>query len=519
MVLAALMAFSCQSYAVNEIHMNVPIAKGLIASKWSSAPSEYSSWVDTHDAPVCTLWAPDPSTIVVGTAFVQTSSDCQQNQQRTAQAREKNSITQAYRNVGAPHLEYQAITVSQTRSATGSYVDPGVWTIATSIVSGWTNVGTPTACTNWSPAPSTITNGQSFQQTATDCQQAQQRTVQAREQNSISHDYRNLGSLQQENHAITVSQIRSAVGTYIDPGVWTTATSIVSAWTDVGTPTACTNWSPDPLTITSGQAFQQTATDCQQAQQRTVQAREQNSISHDYRNVGSLQQENHAITVSQTRSAVGTRVEVGVWTTTTPVVSAWTNVGTFSGCSNWSPATSVIYTGTSFQQTATNCQQVQERTSQAREQNSVTSAYRDVGSPQTQTQTVSVSSTRTATGTSIYKTVQVVTKNGSYQTQKGYMPSISQGSILSTTDATYGFNYLTIGYQGYVFLGIAGYSDPSKVQSITVEILDANDNVLRVVTGTNPVSVGSPYIGIPTSGADVTAAYASDKYRLTVQFK
>jgi hypothetical protein len=428
MLLSFLLLFSAHGNAANEIHMKAPIGKGVVASKWIAGPPLYSTWINTEDAPLCTTWAPDPSTILKGVAFTQTSADCQQNQQRNVQAREKNSITQAYRNVGSAYAEYQVITVSQTRAAVGAYVDPGVWLAATPIVSAWTDLGTPVACSNWSPDPSTVANGVSFQQTATDCQQTQQRAVQAREQNSVSHEYRNAGSQQQQNQVITVSQTRAAVGTYVDPGVWTTSSSIISAWTNVGTFSGCSNWSPAPSTVSNGTSFQQTATDCLQVQERTVQKREQNSISHDYRNVGT---------------------------------------------------------------------------------------------PTTETQTVSVSSTRTATGTKTSQTVQALFKVGTISTQVGYITSASIGSLISNSNSSYVYSHVTIGFQGQVVLGMTNSNQYNLFESIKIEFLDSSNNVTRVISGapTQSRALSSPYMEIPVTAADIAASKTADKYRLTAVLK
>jgi hypothetical protein len=214
-VLAAMLLFSGQIYADpnNIIRINAPIGKGAASVKWIPADSLYSTWADTADAPTCTTWTPDPAEIANGIAFLQSSSDCQQSQERTVQAREKNAITGVYRNVGSPLMEQQFTTTSLTRSAVGTYVNPGVWLAASPVISSWTNVGVPTACSNWTPDPATISGGLTFEQTATDCQQTQESTVQAREQNTISLAYRNVGALQTQNQTLTVSSVRTATGT------------------------------------------------------------------------------------------------------------------------------------------------------------------------------------------------------------------------------------------------------------------------------------------------------------------
>ena len=80
----------------------------------------------------------------------------------------------------------------------------------------WISQGVPYDCTNWSPAPSTKTIGQSFTQTATDCKQNQTRSRQDREQETTTKTIRNKGTAVTETQTITVSSTRAAVGTKND---------------------------------------------------------------------------------------------------------------------------------------------------------------------------------------------------------------------------------------------------------------------------------------------------------------
>ena len=89
---------------------------------------------------------------------------------------------------------------------------------------------------------------------------------------------------------------------------WLASDALISEWTNVGSPTGCGAWSPDPSTKNIGVTFDQTATGCSQVQTRTVQEREQNNVSHEYRNVGPVKNENQTLTNQTiTRSAVGTK--------------------------------------------------------------------------------------------------------------------------------------------------------------------------------------------------------------------
>lgn len=87
------------------------------------------------------------------------------------------------------------------------------------------------------------------------------------------------------------------------------------------------------------------------------------------------------------------------WQPAEPLYSEWVNVGSVSGCSNWTPAASTILKDEAFNQTATDCNQYQTRIRQDREQETTTLAYRNVGAPVAMEQNVTVDSSRTATGT------------------------------------------------------------------------------------------------------------------------
>ena len=371
---------------------------------WAAAEALTSAWSNTGDVSSCSNWSPATDTVETGTSLTQTATDCKQTQQRTSQAREQNSSTDNFRNVGALAQETQVIAVTQSRESTGSL---GVWSTATPITGEWGNVGTIQSCTNWSPATNTVEADTAMTQTATDCQQAQQRSTQAREQNSSTLNYRNVGIVGTESRSLSVTQNRDAVGTL---GTWATAASVNSAWTNTSSVQSCSNWSPATSTIETGTSFTQTATNCQQAQQRTSQAREQNSATQNYRNVGALVTQTQSVSVTQTQTSMGT---LGTWQTAAALVSAWSNVGSSVNCSNWSPATSTVNQGTAFTQTATDCQQTQQRTSQAREQNTSTLNYRNVGAATTESQVIAASQTRTATGTKAVLTTNLPVNEGS----------------------------------------------------------------------------------------------------------
>lgn len=92
-------------------------------------------------------------------------------------------------------------------------------------------------------------------------------------------------------------------------GKWIKAPALVSAWTDVGSPTGCSSWTPDPSTVATGVGFEQSSTNCTQNQTRTIQEREQNDYTNDYRNIGAAKTENQTLSnYTIKRNAVGTKI-------------------------------------------------------------------------------------------------------------------------------------------------------------------------------------------------------------------
>jgi len=364
--------------------------KGMVPIEWRQAGPLYSDWINVDNVYGCTNWSPDTSTVSIGRAFTQAATDCKQNQTRTVQDRELETYSGALRNVGEPYAETRTITASASRQAVGTLE---TWQATDPTYTAWANAGGVYACTNWSPAPDTVTIGQAFTQTASDCKQDQTRTRQGREQETTTGEIRNVGTPVTETRTISATSTRQATGT---KETWTATTPTYTAWTNSGSVTACTNWSPATSTVTIGQSFTQTATDCKQAQTRTRQDREVETTTGAIRNVGSPVTETQTITVSSTRQATGTKE---TWAATTPTYTSWVNSGAVYGCTNWSPATSTVTIGQAFTQTATDCSQNQTRTRQDREAETTTGEIRNVGTPVTETRTIAASSTRQATGT------------------------------------------------------------------------------------------------------------------------
>jgi len=265
------------------------------------------AWTNNGALTSCTNWSPDPSTVTVGANFIQTATDCVQPQNRTrVEQYTDNETGKVVTPVNTN--ESRSITASSTRTSTGV---KETWVATTSTYTAWVNSGAVSSCSNWAPATSTVTVGQAFTQTATDCNQAQTRTRQDREQETTTGAVRNKGSAITETQTIAASSTRSATGT---KETWVATTPIYSAWANSGAVTSCSNWSPDPSTVSAGQSFTQTATNCSQAQTRTRQDREQETTTKAIRNKGSAVTETQTVVASSTRTATGTKPTAPVCT-------------------------------------------------------------------------------------------------------------------------------------------------------------------------------------------------------------
>lgn len=95
-------------------------------------------------------------------------------------------------------------------------------------------------------------------------------------------------------------------------GTWIAASTTISSWTNSGAGYNF-NWSPDPSNFPSGTTFTQTSTGYSQDQKQTVQNRERNTFSLEYRNVGNPITNTQTLSIEQTttRDSVGTKVGNG----------------------------------------------------------------------------------------------------------------------------------------------------------------------------------------------------------------
>lgn len=358
--------------------------KPIIFKNLTSYPSLYSEWIKIGNVTDCINWTPEESTIDFGVIFIQTSESCKQNEERTVTTRKIDNETQIVTETGS-YKENRIVNTIGTRESTGNKEQ---WLATTPIYTEWVGNGEITNCTNWSPSTDTVTKNQTFTQIATDCNQNQTRTRQDREIGQYTNEIKNIGSPILETRIGFATSQREAIGTKDE---WVTATPLYGNWIVTNNLYDCTNWSPTGSSKTATETFTQTANDCKIDRQRTVQNREQETTTLEYRNVGSQTTED------------GTLINQSTTRSYTVTLGTWTNNGTLSNCTNWSPLASTQQKGISFTQTATDCQIPQIRTRVEKYTDHLTGNVVTVVNTN-ESRTGTTSNTRSAIGTNAIKT-------------------------------------------------------------------------------------------------------------------
>jgi hypothetical protein len=333
-------------------------------------------WTNTTKAYDCSNWSPDPSTVGKGVTFSQSASDCKVDAARTRAESYIDHKTSTKINVAKPNETKTLTGQSDSRTATGTLEN---WVATDSVYGAWTNITGKVlySCSNWSPAGSTKTTTTTFAQTATDCKTDQSRTRQDRELETNTQEVRNKGDV------VTEAQTLSSQGAN------RSYTVSLTGWTNNGAVTSCSNWSPDPSTVTISQTYTQTATDCLQPQTRTRAESYVDHLSGATVQVLSTPQ-SQSIAATSTRSAVGTKE---TWQATSSTYSAWVNSTDIAGCTAWSPSPSNYTVQTQFTQTGTGCSVTQTRSRQDRQIETTTGAVRNNGAAVTESQTIGGQST------------------------------------------------------------------------------------------------------------------------------
>jgi hypothetical protein len=161
--------------------------------EWATHTSTYTEWTDTQEAPLnVSAWLP---AITNQTAGFTQNRNYDQQQVRYEQQRRRGIYTSVIENIGSPIAQYQNVGRSESRALTVE-------------ITNTTNVGQP-VCGAWTPAVTTINQGQTFTQTAA-CTQ------------SVSNErtfYANGVAVQTTNTAGStgVNSTRQAVGTFVNP--------------------------------------------------------------------------------------------------------------------------------------------------------------------------------------------------------------------------------------------------------------------------------------------------------------
>ena len=307
-------------------------------------------WVDTGTAYACSSWTPAVSDYYE-TQMIDQTRVCSQDQE----------TTYTY-SVGGSFTDTQTVSVTEERTVEGTQP---LWVDISNDVSDWTNVGSRSYTSSWEP--NIIGQTSDFTQTRSYTQE-QERTISEREENQLNGDVRVVSSTT-ETQTINGEESRNV-------------SVSETAWQNVGGVFSCSAWSPATSTVDEGQSFTQSR-DCLQEQEKTY------TYSANSSTIGSMTI-NRDVQVTENRQATGTNP---VWVSIAPSYGTWTDVGSRTYTSGWSPA--ATNQTSDFTQTRSYTQE-QERTVSQREENSSTGDIRVV-STSTDTRTISDSTSRTVT--------------------------------------------------------------------------------------------------------------------------
>jgi phage regulator Rha-like protein len=308
------------------------------------------AWVDTGSTFSCGAWTPAANT-AYETQDVEQTRVCSQSQERVY----------SYNN-GESYTETQTVSVTEERTVEGTQP---LWVDISNDVSDWANVGSRSYTSSWEP--NIIGQTSDFTQTRSYTQE-QERTISEREENQLTGDIRVVSSTT-ETQTINGEESRNV-------------SVSETAWQNVGGVFDCSAWSPATSTVDEGQSFTQSR-DCLQEQEKTY------TYSANSSTIGSMTI-NRDVQTTQTRQATGTNP---VWVSIAPSYSTWTDVGSRTYTSGWSPA--ATNQTSDFTQTRSYTQE-QERTVSQREERPATGDIRVVGTS-TETRTISDSTSRTVT--------------------------------------------------------------------------------------------------------------------------
>lgn len=291
MIVACFLASN--AYA-ESFRFNYNLNEPKIPTTWQKTASEYGDWNNDKEPYGCTNWAPSTSAQGKGVLFNQSATDCNQDQKRWAQDYVKNNVTGKIQKSGSIREEKRTITASSQREAIGVLEN---WITYDPTYSNWVDANVLYGCSTWAPDPASYSNSATFTQNAA-CKTDQIRTRQDREQEKFTSEIRIVS----ETPEVQTLSNQPASRAY---------TVSVADWKAVAPAYACTNWSPDPSTVKTGESFEQTATDCKQDEARV---RTESYVDHKSgQTVGvNTPSESRTVTASSTRTAYGTKAEESV---------------------------------------------------------------------------------------------------------------------------------------------------------------------------------------------------------------
>lgn len=269
------------------------IVETTVPRAWVSIDPLYGDWNNDGTAYNCTNWSPSTSSIGKGVVFEQKATDCKQNQTRSVQPRRQDPKTSAIENSGPATKESRIIAGTSSVSAVGILEN---WNSITATYTPWVDVSVLYGCSIWSPDPASYSSNVTLSQNSATCKTDQTRQRQDREQELNTQEVRNSGAPVAEKQ--TLSNLKAS----------RTYTVTFGEWSEFGEITSCSNWSPDPSTVDANKTFEQTSTNCKRTQTRVRQESYIDHMTHELVNVPKAD-EQKSVTVSNTRSAVGTKAE------------------------------------------------------------------------------------------------------------------------------------------------------------------------------------------------------------------
>lgn len=307
-------------------------------------PDPWSEWVNVGAPYECSTWTPSSETVNMGQSFEQ-SRGCLQMQESS------RDLYLIWRS--GPEFLYkseerdQNVFVEQSREAEGEkdYIvtaTAGEW-------GAWTDKGEETGCGTWSPSTLSVNYGDSFTQIRScDQTQTQTRTI----YNVWKSGVQTPKSTETTEQSITVTQSQPATGVK-DYKTGEVRYGEYSEYKPSGEPHSCEAWSPLESTVNLDVEFTQERS-CKQSESR--QRTTYDIWASGKETVKSTGGTGRTVDVIQSREAVGTK---------NVVVSSQSSYGVweFTGdptCGDWSPSTSSVDYGTSFEQSRS-CSRPRER--------------------------------------------------------------------------------------------------------------------------------------------------------------